>query len=289
MLTDQELLERQKYIGGSDVAAILGISPWRTSWDVWAEKTGRLDMAQRKTSAAADAGNRCEPIVLDWAEERLGTSLWRNMRYEYAPWLQAQCDGIVTANGRPVEAKTAGGGALDPAWGEEGTDMVPDYYLVQTTVQMLCTGADMAHLAALLGGRGLEFRMYAIPFNAALGDAILGHCEAFWHRHVLADTPPPESGPSPEIARFVRRVPNKVVTIPAAHMAAFVVARDEAKTWQERLDNAKKTIRADLLDAEAGVSEDGNGAVTFYASDRAGYTVAPATGIRTLRYKAKGL
>ena len=33
------LKERQKGIGGSDVAAILGMSPWRTPYQVWEEKS----------------------------------------------------------------------------------------------------------------------------------------------------------------------------------------------------------------------------------------------------------
>ena len=37
------LKERQKGIGGSDVAAILGMSPWRTPYQVWEEKTTPID------------------------------------------------------------------------------------------------------------------------------------------------------------------------------------------------------------------------------------------------------
>ena len=34
------LLERKKGIGGSDAAKILGLSPWGTALDVWADKVG---------------------------------------------------------------------------------------------------------------------------------------------------------------------------------------------------------------------------------------------------------
>ena len=290
MLTETELLERRKYIGASDVAAIMGISPWRTSYDVWAEKTRRLPI-QQISNDAMDAGNRLEPKVLDWAEERLGP-LNRNQRLHLpAPlgYISAQCDALVNATGNPVEAKTSGiVGPLDrEKWGEEGSDEVPDAYIVQVTVQMLCASRDLAHLVALLGGRG--FVPYVIPLNPRLGDAILGQCQRFWHRHVLADTPPPESGPSPDVARVMKRVPNKTVVIFGDHMRHFREAREAEKIVAANLKDAKARVMADLGDAECGVSDDGIDAVTFFASDRKGYYVEPKEGVRTLLYKPKGL
>ena len=38
MITEKQRLERKKSIGGSDVAAILGLSPWKTPGDVYLEK-----------------------------------------------------------------------------------------------------------------------------------------------------------------------------------------------------------------------------------------------------------
>ena len=55
-------LDRTKSIGGSDVAAILVISPWRTRLDVWREKAlGEID---GKTSPAMEAGTRMEPAII---------------------------------------------------------------------------------------------------------------------------------------------------------------------------------------------------------------------------------
>ena len=42
MSRDEWLQLRQKTIGGSDAAAIIGLSKWETSYSVWAEKTGRI-------------------------------------------------------------------------------------------------------------------------------------------------------------------------------------------------------------------------------------------------------
>jgi putative phage-type endonuclease len=290
MLTDAELLERRKYIGASDVSAILGINPWRTPYDVWCEKTDRLELPS-VSNDAMDTGNRLEAPVLDWAESRLG-ALDRNIRLHLpAPFgfVSSQCDALVNSTGNPVEAKTAGiVGPLDrDKWGKEGTDQVPDLYIVQCTVQMLCAGRDLAHLAALLGGRG--FVEYAIPLSRALADAILGHCETFWTGNVLSDTPPSGSGPSPDVARYIRRVPNKTVVILGSVMDAYRVAIETERLAKADLTEAKSYVLVALGNAEAGVSDDGNGAVTFFPHDIKGYTVAPKKGVRSLLYRAKGL
>ena len=42
MLNNQDFTtNRSKYLGGSDIGAILGFSKYRTALDVWLEKTGR--------------------------------------------------------------------------------------------------------------------------------------------------------------------------------------------------------------------------------------------------------
>ena len=37
------LINRDKYIGGSDISAIMGISPFKTRWEVLQEKAGLLE------------------------------------------------------------------------------------------------------------------------------------------------------------------------------------------------------------------------------------------------------
>lgn len=42
MLNNQDFTcKRSHFIGGSDLAAILGLSPYRTAVDVWLEKQGK--------------------------------------------------------------------------------------------------------------------------------------------------------------------------------------------------------------------------------------------------------
>ncbi|MFU7797208.1 YqaJ viral recombinase family protein, partial [Pseudomonas aeruginosa] len=76
-------LDRTKYLGGSDVAGILGISPWRTPLDVYLDKvqprTGPVDPAKQKIFTR---GQRMEPYVIDLLAEETGLKIvGRGNRY----------------------------------------------------------------------------------------------------------------------------------------------------------------------------------------------------------------
>jgi len=62
MLNNQDFTcNRAHFIGGSDVAAILGLSPYRSAVDVWLEKTGQSTSNQ--TSMAMRFGQFAEEFI----------------------------------------------------------------------------------------------------------------------------------------------------------------------------------------------------------------------------------
>ena len=65
-------IDRQKYIGGSDVAAILGISPWKTALDVYLDKTTpRKEETDPGKQRVFNRGKRMEQYVIDLLAEEL--------------------------------------------------------------------------------------------------------------------------------------------------------------------------------------------------------------------------
>ena len=46
MLTDAQKLERKNGLGATDCAAIMGLSPYKTPYEVWAIKTGEWKKKQ---------------------------------------------------------------------------------------------------------------------------------------------------------------------------------------------------------------------------------------------------
>jgi len=156
MLTARQIEDRRGWVGASDAAAILGINPYSNAHDVYLEKTGRCTPPQNK---AMDAGSRFEGVIMDWAEDELG-AMERDVLFE-APCgcpIKARLDGMLLRGREPVEGKTAGlfGPIPRGTWGDEGSDIVPAWYIVQVQVQMLCSDGYMGHIAAFLGGLSPE-------------------------------------------------------------------------------------------------------------------------------------
>ena len=50
--------QRRKFIGGSDVAAIMGVSPWKSAVEVWQDKTGRRTDDRADDPAIAASGDK---------------------------------------------------------------------------------------------------------------------------------------------------------------------------------------------------------------------------------------
>jgi putative phage-type endonuclease len=159
MLTNDEREKRKRYIGGTDVSAILGMSPWRTPWDVWASKTGRAEDV--RTSEAMRWGTALEPVVLAEYEFQTKTKLDLPgfVLDKNTPFFCANLDGARLKDRIIVEAKTANIRKAHE-WGEEGTDQVPDAYRLQVMHYMHVLDFDEAHIPVLIGGS--DFRIYVV-------------------------------------------------------------------------------------------------------------------------------
>lgn len=208
-LTDEEA----RMLGGSDLASLVGLSPWGTPLTVYARvKSG---LSPREQTPAQRRGTLLEPVVremyrLDTGAEILGPVKLRHPRYEFG---RASLDDVVRHRGggrRVLEIKTDG---RDRAhhWGEPGTDEVPDYYAVQVAYYLgvgLETGAveeDTADVAALLLGVDDSPRVYRVRHQPEVYEWLLEAAARFWRDHVIPGRPPPPTAPARE-AEAVRRL-----------------------------------------------------------------------------------
>jgi putative phage-type endonuclease len=276
------LEERRKAIGASEVAAILGISPWSSQWDIWADKTGRVEAWEGND--ATRLGNSFEAAVLDVAEAELG-KLERNVSVPAIGLpLISTCDAITVNTERPVEAKTTGlVGPVYGDWGDEGTDHVPDNYLVQVHAQLICTGADVGYLFALIPGRGVV--KYEIATSPLAHQQIGNILSDWWERHIVQGVEPSRDKASFEVVKRLRKTPNKVVVLPehcGDLLSSREVIKEEIKALESQLKNIDKNLLLELGDAEEGVCPVTGRSISYYSQHRKGYTVEPCD-FRVLR------
>jgi putative phage-type endonuclease len=187
------LVYRRNGIGGSDVAAICGISKWRTPIHVFLEKLG--EAPEEQASEAAEWGTRLEPLIADkfasnhpeWAitEKKV---IYSHTQHE---WALGNLDRMIICPNRGrgiLEIKTASE-FLRHEW-DNGN--IPDYYYLQLQWYMLVTGLEWGYFATLIGGN--KYREFEVYRDDELVGQLLRLTSDFWHQHVLARKCPPVDG-----------------------------------------------------------------------------------------------
>lgn len=147
------LQARRGGITATDVVALMGLSSYRTAVDVWTDKL--FPQPDGEAGEAAVWGNRLEdPVAQEWASRnnvkvrRIGI-----VANETEPWQLASLDRIVLGcpDGRcALEVKTRNL-FVGPEW-ERG---VPTDVEAQARWQLVVSGLDHVHVAALIGGQRL--------------------------------------------------------------------------------------------------------------------------------------
>lgn len=200
--------DRATYIGGSDVASILGVSPWKSAFALYLEKTG--DAVEEETPADKAKlfrrGKRWEPIVVEMLVDELRERghevelVAQNQRYADPtfPFLAAEIDLELLIDGEPTngEAKTVSPFAAK-FWGEEETDEIPIYYAAQVMHGLMIRPRRRSVVAALTGFDDRP-RVHWVERDEETIAGIRERELEFWRR--VQDREPP----SPETAEDVR-------------------------------------------------------------------------------------
>ncbi len=282
MLTDRQRIDRTRHIGSSDVAAILGLDPYKTAMDVWLEKTGRVDSFAG--NEATERGNILEPAILAYAAKELVLTLIPDQEFvSDCGCILAHTDGVTADQSQLVEAKSA---VSDDEYGEPGTDAIPSRHFVQIHTQMLAIGdaCRLGTLAVLLPGfRTFDFRLYPIPRNDDLCKTIQAEIKGFWEGHVLADVPPPNVLGSLDVLKRVRRNPTVTATIPDSLLEKYDAVSEALKKAEADKEESQREILQAMGEAEDAVSELGR-AISYKEIHRKAYEVK-ASSYRVLRIK----
>ena len=188
---------RKKGIGSSDASAAVGLNPYKSSLELWLEKTGRdehlpkLDPTDDTTPAFF--GNLLEPIVASLYTSRTGNRVRKtNAVLQHPdpslPWVLANIDREVLGDPAVsvLECKTTGinGSRL---W----KDGVPEYVVLQVQHQLAVTGKQAADVAVLVFGQ--ELRVHRVDRDEGLIANLMELERRFW-TFVETDTPPPADG-----------------------------------------------------------------------------------------------
>ena len=196
-----DYIDRTQFIGGSDTAAIIGVSPWKSAYQLYQEKIGAHveDVTPQKQRIFA-RGKRWEPVVVEMLVDELLHQdhdvevIRRNWRYQDKefPFLAAEIDLELGVDGEQcnVEIKTVHPFAAK-AWGEPGSDEIPIYYAAQAMHGLMVTKRRRCIVAALIGADDLRIQEIVRDDETIAG--IRAKELAFWQRVQDRNPPDPET------------------------------------------------------------------------------------------------
>jgi putative phage-type endonuclease len=257
MLINQDFsVDRTKYIGGSDIGAILGLSRFKTPLEVWMEKTGKR--TKKMDSLPLRFGSFAEEFVASEYSRATGYELLHDESIYLHPehsYMSAHIDRFVLDGGasapsRILECKTANPFSSGD-WGEAGSDQVPMSYLCQCIWYMAITAIDKTDLAVLFGNS--DFRIYEIARDQGLEELVIAKASTFWNEHVLKDIPPPAQSEADCQTLFSKGDPAKSIEAKEETLELTKRLRllnSEIDIREEEISSIKQSIMSQMGEAE---------------------------------------
>jgi putative phage-type endonuclease len=289
---EQWLALRRQGLGGSDMAAVVGLHPYKTPLAVYWDKLGYPRPA--RTTTAMALGTALEPVL-----EALYCLVYGRLTgpahpgllvHAEEPWRRGTPDGVFPDAAHGVDYKYTGRYSAH-RWGQPGTDEVPVEYLTQAHWYMGLTGARTWDLAVLVGGeaelavwalralatglttedlralrRQVDFRIYCCSYDAELVALLVGEGRRFWQDHVARRTPPPLETAADARAYVRARYPQVLAPVrpatgeEAAWVEAYTAAATEEKAWQAERQRLELLLKEAIGPAE-GLAANGQHAL----------------------------
>lgn len=254
-MSHQDWLQMRKAgIGGSDCAAAVGLSRWKSPFQLWSEKTERI--VPTKGGEALYWGSLMEPILRNEFAKRTNLEVKECpffLRSKEHKYMLANIDGYVKnedGSFSVLEIKTANAYAV-----QDWQDGLPIEYFAQIIHYMVVTGMSSAYVAVLLGGN--EFRIQKYDRDEEMIQHIVQMEEHFWYEYMLKDTPPEATAKDNEIlGQLYPRSEEKAIEMPTTArdiLTDYKKACQDLTLAKDAKEQAEAKLKLMLADAEVGI------------------------------------
>lgn len=208
----------------SESAAVMGLSPWTTPYQLWLLKTGR---SVQSVNSAMRRGTDLEPTARAAYEDQTG--LVMQPLVLDGGLYSASLDGMTLDGDLIVEIKVPFRGSRSDLWTDVAAGQVPEHYMVQIQHQLMVSRADTAHLWVFNGEIGI---LHEITPDRELMERIRSVWDDF-QQYLDGDTAPP-------LAEADTVIRQDAAWTDAAR--AFAVAKQAAEATAEQLDSARLAL-----------------------------------------------
>jgi putative phage-type endonuclease len=287
---DEWLAARLDGVTASEIATVLGISPFDSAFNLHWVKRGVIpdDYDNDRLSL----GRHLEPWIADrWAEDHpdwnvLPGGLWASSE---RTWQMATPDRLLDPpvcrcvetctdpQGPPslLEIKTS---ATYDGWGEDGTDEIPAYIRAQVLWQLDVMGLEVGYVVCLFLNT-TQIRTYAITYDVVDVDLMRRAAKAFLFNVGAGRAPEVDDhrATTAALKALHPSLEDREVTVPRRLSDQYRAAKDAVKRAKKRADLAENRIRERLGNGRVALDPGGAKVATRLIYDRKGYEVKPTT------------
>lgn len=266
-------------IGGSEIAAVMGLSPYESRFSLWHRKQGLV--APVEETDVMYWGKIHEPAVC--AEFGKRHPEWRvEQAPTYGRGMQIANPDRLLYGARTLELLEAKTSRDDEHWGEPGTDQVPVHYRAQCLWYLDVLRARRCHVAVLIGLS--DYREYVVEYDEAEA-RILRDGGTEFMRTLAAGERPDIDGHSATY-QTLRDLPEGLdeadVEIPTALRDRWYAAQDAGWAAEDELTACKGELLDHIGTGQRAVCERER-IVTRTVREGRTYQLLPARTRRTAR------
>lgn len=272
MLTAEQISQRFQGIGGSDAAAVCGVSKFRTPLQVFLEKTRQKTFLDETKKHIFERGHTLEPLIGALFKEHAGIDyepINETKKHPEHNFMIANVDGYVPSSKRLLEIKHINKFNAHQ-WGDIFSDQIPNDYLIQVNHYLNVFDLEKAYVAVLFGDTSfldilasvvkhlgvdyvaknidlheVDFRIYTVERNKNLSKSVIETEKCFWYDHVEKNIQPTCTSLDDLRLLFPQAQAGKVIQ--ATH--EIVLLRDRLKQIDEHvapLEDEKERIKITL-------------------------------------------
>lgn len=229
-LSAEQIAVRRTAIGSSEIAALVGLDPYRNAMDVFLDKVYGY---RKKRTEEMEYGSHVEPGILSYRRSQLGAYQYREADFvsmfegrilafneeRTSPTIRSAESSLAVSTVDAIFSIPVRGedGAIDDGedqveeakfvswhqsaeWGEEDGDS-PANYQIQCQWHMGVTGIHRAELVAEVGAPASA---WAVPWRPTVYENLLIVAERFWRDNIVNKVRPLELDSSDAAAAYLR-------------------------------------------------------------------------------------
>lgn len=258
MITEQQIKERRLGIGGSDMPIIMGLSSYKTAYQLYLEKIGESDLSEEITEQQY-WGNVLEGVIRNEFCKRNNILVKEpkdTIIHPIHDFLRANIDGYIPDWNAVLEIKCSCS-FMANSWGEEESDSFPIQYLLQVAHYCAVTNSDFAYIAVLIGGN--KYKQFRYIRDLEIESKLIDAAKTFWNC-VQNRTPPDPINQFDLRTMYPNHVPEKSKSMSSEieeDLKKLIDVRLKIKSLNDSEENHKFNIMKFMKDSESLIDSSG--------------------------------